>query len=67
MHDDFPDLLHCPCCDGPPQYASGIRGVEIQVYVYCCHCTMRTEIGESYEEVAAVWNKRPVQVRDSSA
>ena len=55
---DTPELLHCPCCDGPPQYATGISGVRFQVYVYCCHCPMRTEIVGGYEAAAAVWNKR---------
>lgn len=58
MNRDTPELLKCPCCGGPPQYASGITGVRVQVYVYCCHCGMRTEIAETYEAVAAWWNKR---------
>lgn len=56
---DLPDILNCPCCGGPPQYAQGINGLRIQVYVYCCHCPMRTEIVGSHEAAAAVWNKRP--------
>lgn len=56
---DTPRLRPCPCCDGPPQYATGIHGARFQVYVYCCHCSMRTEIGETYDTVAADWNKRP--------
>lgn len=56
---DSPKLLHCPCCEGPPQYATGITGTTWQVYVYCCHCGMRTEIGETRETVAGWWNKRP--------
>lgn len=59
---DLPDILNCPCCGGPPQYAQGINGLRIQVYVYCCHCPMRTEIVGSYEAAAGGWNKRPMHL-----
>ena len=57
-HPEAPALKPCPFCGGEPELATPRTGSAMRC-IYCHNCDVYGPWGESFDDAATNWNRRP--------